>query len=200
MALLVALSTAWATGQIGLSLTLGAFLGGMAVAETPYRAIIQSEVKPFRGLLLGFFISVGLSLDVGPLLHLWPVVIGISIRPHCHKSSEQRCCKFSLPVVGARILAARISARARVRVCFCGAKLLPAVRTMIGPVRVSIVVQPWPSASPSLPMWLRLAGEWQGSCGVAEKNSMTRARAQGARGASLNHRHGPDWPNACGWS
>ena len=78
-ALLVALAAAWATGEIGLSLTLGAFLGGMIIAETPYRAVIQSEIKPFRGLLLGFFfISVGLSLDIGVLLRLWPAVIGVA--------------------------------------------------------------------------------------------------------------------------
>ena len=80
MALLVALSAGWATGAIGLSLTLGAFLGGMIIAETPYRAIIQSEIKPFRGLLLGFFfISVGLSLDLPNLLRFWPAVIGVTL-------------------------------------------------------------------------------------------------------------------------
>jgi CPA2 family monovalent cation:H+ antiporter-2 len=79
MALLVALAAGWATGQMGLSLTLGAFLGGMIVAETPYRAIIQAEIKPFRGLLLGFFfISVGLTLDTGFLLRQWPTVLGVS--------------------------------------------------------------------------------------------------------------------------
>ncbi|HLY36406.1 MAG TPA: cation:proton antiporter [Candidatus Binatia bacterium] len=63
-ALLVVLATAAATSTIGLSLTLGAFLGGMIIAETPYRHVIQTEVKPFRGLLLGFFfITVGMSLD-----------------------------------------------------------------------------------------------------------------------------------------
>ena len=63
MALLIALAAGWATGQIGLSLTMGAFLGGMTLAETPYRAVIQSEIAPFRGLLLGFFfISVGRTL------------------------------------------------------------------------------------------------------------------------------------------
>ena len=76
MALLVALAAGWATGAAGLSLTLGAFLGGMIIAETPYRAIIQSEIKPFRGLLLGFFfISVGLSIDVPVLLRSWPAVL-----------------------------------------------------------------------------------------------------------------------------
>jgi CPA2 family monovalent cation:H+ antiporter-2 len=78
-ALLVALAGGWATGAIGLSLTLGAFLGGMAIAETPYRPIVQSETKPFRGLLLGFFfISVGLSLDLATLAAQWPAVLGVA--------------------------------------------------------------------------------------------------------------------------
>ena len=80
MALLVALAAGWATGMAGLSLTLGAFLGGMIIAETPYRAIVQSEVKPFRGLLIGFFfISVGLPLDVEVLASLWPAVLGLAL-------------------------------------------------------------------------------------------------------------------------
>jgi CPA2 family monovalent cation:H+ antiporter-2 len=80
MALLVALSAGWVTGTLGLSLTLGAFLGGMMLADTPYRAIIQSEIKPFRGLLLGFFfISVGLSLQVELLQRLWLVILAVSL-------------------------------------------------------------------------------------------------------------------------
>lgn len=79
-ALLVALAASWSTGSIGLSLTLGAFLAGMIIAETPYRPIIQSETKPFRGLLLGFFfISVGLSLDLAALGRLWPAVLGTTL-------------------------------------------------------------------------------------------------------------------------
>jgi Kef-type K+ transport system membrane component KefB len=80
MALFVALATGWVTGAVGLSLTLGAFLGGMIIAETPYRALIQSEIKPFRGLLLSFFfISVGLSLDLSTLLQFWPVVMAVTL-------------------------------------------------------------------------------------------------------------------------
>ena len=80
-ALLVALTAGWLTGRIGLSLTLGAFLGGMMLSETPYRPIIQSEIKPFRGLLLGFFfISVGLSLDLATLMRDWYwVVLGAAV-------------------------------------------------------------------------------------------------------------------------
>ncbi len=62
--LLVVLSSAWITQQVGLSMALGAFLSGMMLAETEYRHQIDSTVRPFRELLLGlFFISVGMLLD-----------------------------------------------------------------------------------------------------------------------------------------
>lgn len=71
-ALLIVLATAAATGYLELSLTLGAFLAGMIISETPYRHVIQTEVKPFRGLLLGFFfITVGMSLDTQVIVHEW---------------------------------------------------------------------------------------------------------------------------------
>ncbi|MGK6325264.1 cation:proton antiporter [Sphingomonas sp. DT-51] len=80
VALLVALSAGWLTGTLGLSVTLGAFLGGAMIADSPYRSIIQSEARPFRGLLLGFFfVSIGLALDVRVLLGEWPLVIAASV-------------------------------------------------------------------------------------------------------------------------
>lgn len=75
-ALLVVLATAVATGGAGLSLTLGAFLGGMIISETPYRHVIQTEAKPFRNLLLGFFfITVGMSLDWSILVGHWAEIL-----------------------------------------------------------------------------------------------------------------------------
>jgi CPA2 family monovalent cation:H+ antiporter-2 len=63
--LLVVLSCAWITEQLGLSMALGAFLAGMMLAETEYRHQVESAVRPFRELLLGlFFISVGMLLDL----------------------------------------------------------------------------------------------------------------------------------------
>jgi CPA2 family monovalent cation:H+ antiporter-2 len=68
-ALLVVLAAAVSTGAVELSLSLGAFLGGMVIGETPYRGLIQSETKPFRALLLGFFfITIGMSLDARVIL------------------------------------------------------------------------------------------------------------------------------------
>lgn len=75
-ALFIVLATAAATGMLGLSLTLGAFLAGMIIAETRYRHIIQTEVKPFRGLLLGFFfVTVGMTLNLDVLFGHWGEII-----------------------------------------------------------------------------------------------------------------------------
>ncbi len=79
-ALFLALAAGWATGIAGLSLTLGAFLGGMAVADSRYRIMVQSEIDAFRGLFLSFFfISVGLSIDAGMILENWLMVIAAAI-------------------------------------------------------------------------------------------------------------------------
>ena len=64
-ALLVVLASAWITGRLGLSMTLGAFLAGMMLAESEYSHQIEAAIRPFRELLLGlFFISVGMLLDL----------------------------------------------------------------------------------------------------------------------------------------
>lgn len=64
MMLLTILATSLATGIAGLSMALGAFLAGLLLAETEFRHQIESEIEPFKGLLLGlFFMSVGMSLD-----------------------------------------------------------------------------------------------------------------------------------------
>lgn len=77
--LLLVLGAASATAQIGLSLTLGAFLAGLAVSGTAFRHQVQMETGPFRGLLLSFFfMSVGLSVDLGVLARYWPLVIAIA--------------------------------------------------------------------------------------------------------------------------
>jgi CPA2 family monovalent cation:H+ antiporter-2 len=79
-ALFIALAAGWATGMAGLSLTLGAFLGGMAVADSRYRILVQTEIDAFRGLFMSFFfISVGLSIDPALLIDDGALVIGVSI-------------------------------------------------------------------------------------------------------------------------
>jgi CPA2 family monovalent cation:H+ antiporter-2 len=57
---------AYATELAGLSLALGAFVGGMLISETIYRHQVEADIRPFRDILLGlFFVTVGMMLDLG---------------------------------------------------------------------------------------------------------------------------------------
>ncbi len=50
---------------LGLSTALGAFLAGVMLADTPYRHELETDVEPFRSILLGlFFLAVGMMLDL----------------------------------------------------------------------------------------------------------------------------------------
>ena len=54
---------------VGLSMALGAFLAGVLLAESEYRRELETDIEPFKGLLLGlFFIAVGMSIDFAVLL------------------------------------------------------------------------------------------------------------------------------------
>lgn len=74
--LLIALTAAWITSLLGLSLALGAFVAGMMLSETEYRHQIEADIRPFRDVLLGlFFITVGMQLNLPMLLPRWPWVL-----------------------------------------------------------------------------------------------------------------------------
>lgn len=76
MVLGMALVMEWA----GLSMALGAFLGGVLLADTVYRHELEANIEPFKGLLLGlFFIAVGMSVDLALVYDnlLW--VLGITL-------------------------------------------------------------------------------------------------------------------------
>ncbi len=65
-ALLLVISIALLMQWIGMSMALGAFLAGVLLAESEYRHALESDLEPFKGLLLGlFFIAVGMSVDFG---------------------------------------------------------------------------------------------------------------------------------------
>ena len=67
-ALLVVLGTALLMSAVSLSMTLGAFLAGVLLADSEYRHEIEASIEPFKGLLLGlFFIAVGMSVNLGLL-------------------------------------------------------------------------------------------------------------------------------------
>ena len=63
--LFAALAAAWCTYLLGLSLALGAFLAGVMLGESEYRHQIESDMRPFRDVLMGvFFVTVGMNLNV----------------------------------------------------------------------------------------------------------------------------------------
>ena len=71
--LLLTLAAAWLTDVAGLSLALGAFLAGVMLGETEYRHQVESDILPFRDILLGlFFVTIGMMLDLSAMRQLWP--------------------------------------------------------------------------------------------------------------------------------
>lgn len=68
-ALLLVVGIAFLMLQIGLSMALGAFLAGVLLADSEFRAELETDIEPFKGLLLGlFFIAVGMSIDFSVIL------------------------------------------------------------------------------------------------------------------------------------
>jgi glutathione-regulated potassium-efflux system ancillary protein KefC len=68
-ALLLVVATAALMQSVGLSMALGAFLAGVLLAESEYRRQLETDIEPFKGLLLGlFFIAVGMSIDFAVVL------------------------------------------------------------------------------------------------------------------------------------
>ena len=80
LTLLVVLGTGWATAQAGLSLTLGAFLAGLLLAESEFRHQVEADIKPFRGLLMGlFFMTIGMQVDLGVAARNGWLVAGLTL-------------------------------------------------------------------------------------------------------------------------
>lgn len=77
--LLVVIGTALLMELAGLSMSLGAFLAGVLLADSEYRHELQADIEPFKGLLLGlFFIAVGMSANVGLLFGQPLLVLGLT--------------------------------------------------------------------------------------------------------------------------
>jgi glutathione-regulated potassium-efflux system ancillary protein KefC len=74
-ALLIVVGTALLVSAVGLSMSLGAFLAGVLLAGSEYKHELETDIEPFKGLLLGlFFIAVGMSANVG-LLSSRPLLV-----------------------------------------------------------------------------------------------------------------------------
>ncbi len=77
-ALLVVLGAALLMDVVGLSMAMGAFLAGVMLSSSSYRHQIESDVEPFRGLLMGlFFLAVGMSLDLAIVAAEWQLLLAM---------------------------------------------------------------------------------------------------------------------------
>jgi monovalent cation:proton antiporter-2 (CPA2) family protein len=78
-ALLLVVAIALLMQRVGLSPALGAFLAGVVLAESEYRHQLETDIEPFKGLLLGlFFISVGAGIDFA-VIGGQPATIGLLV-------------------------------------------------------------------------------------------------------------------------
>jgi glutathione-regulated potassium-efflux system protein KefB len=114
-ALLTVIATALLANLAGLSMSLGAFLAGVLLADSEFRHELEADIEPFKGLLLGlFFIVVGMSANLGLLtsqpLRLLSLTAGLILikllavtllgRLTNHKGSSAWRLGFTLPAGG----------------------------------------------------------------------------------------------------
>ncbi len=80
VALLIVIGIAFLMMLVGLSPALGTFLAGVVLANSEFRHELESDVEPFKGLLLGlFFITVGAGIDVGALFAEPLTILGLAL-------------------------------------------------------------------------------------------------------------------------
>ena len=76
LAILAVMLAAWVTHWAGLSPALGGFMMGVLLSRSSFRHQIAAEIAPYEGFLLGlFFISVGMSIDLGLFLASWASIL-----------------------------------------------------------------------------------------------------------------------------
>jgi CPA2 family monovalent cation:H+ antiporter-2 len=75
----VCLSVAWLTAQLGLSLSLGAFLAGLVISESEYSHEVFGTILPFREVFTSFFfISIGLLVDLNVMFEYFPTIVMVA--------------------------------------------------------------------------------------------------------------------------
>ncbi len=78
--LVIVLLAAWLTHSFHLSMALGAFVTGMMLGEGPFKYQVETDIRPFKDILLGlFFVTIGMGLDVSLLLIYWPRILIFTI-------------------------------------------------------------------------------------------------------------------------
>ncbi|WP_299042833.1 cation:proton antiporter [uncultured Tateyamaria sp.] len=80
LALLIVVSISFLMMLVGLSPALGAFLAGVVLASSEFRHELESDLEPFKGLLLGlFFITVGAGINFDLLFEDWPALVSMAL-------------------------------------------------------------------------------------------------------------------------
>ncbi|MDP4990078.1 MAG: cation:proton antiporter, partial [Marivita lacus] len=80
LALLIVIGIAFLMTAVGLSPALGTFLAGVVLANSEFRHELESDIEPFKGLLLGlFFITVGAGIDFGLLFSEPFGILGLAL-------------------------------------------------------------------------------------------------------------------------
>jgi monovalent cation:proton antiporter-2 (CPA2) family protein len=79
-ALFIVLVTGLAMDKVGLSMGMGAFIAGILLADSSFKHQLETEIEPFKGLLLGlFFIAIGMNLDLQLLVNDPVFMVSMSI-------------------------------------------------------------------------------------------------------------------------
>ncbi len=74
----ISIGTAFAASALGVSVALGAFVAGLALADSDLSASVLGEIVPLRELFSTFFfVSIGILLQPGAILAAWPVVLAL---------------------------------------------------------------------------------------------------------------------------
>jgi glutathione-regulated potassium-efflux system ancillary protein KefC len=79
-ALCIVLAVGLLMQTVGMSMALGTFLAGVLLAESEYRHALETDLEPFKGLLLGlFFIGIGLSIDLELIRAHWRILLALVV-------------------------------------------------------------------------------------------------------------------------
>ena len=79
-ALMIVVGIAVLMSLVGLSAALGTFIAGVVLANSEYRHELESDIEPFKGLLLGlFFITVGAGIDFDLLIESLGTIVGLTL-------------------------------------------------------------------------------------------------------------------------
>jgi len=77
---LVVIAASVLAEEFGFSYTLGAFLAGMTIAETRYRFKVESDLVPFRDILLGvFFVSIGMQINLDVVVEFGGIIVALML-------------------------------------------------------------------------------------------------------------------------